>query len=109
MSDPNNNAPYEVESVARACRILKSFRSPDELLRLQEIALRTQLNPSTTLRLLRTLEAADFVKRGESRTYRSMLPRLHRPRRKVGFVVDTAGRDPPKRAARGPAIDPVRD
>src|SRR5690606_5312637 len=47
---------YQTESVVRACRILSAFRTEDETLRLQDLADRAELPPSTTLRLVRTLE-----------------------------------------------------
>ncbi|MEZ5357080.1 MAG: substrate-binding domain-containing protein, partial [Bryobacteraceae bacterium] len=84
-------ARYQIESVVRACRILSAFRSEEEALRLQDLADRAALTPSTTLRLVRTLEQCGFLTRVADGRYRSVVKRSG-TRYRVGYAVDSAGK-----------------
>ena len=83
---------YQIESVVRACKVLSAFRTEDETLRLQDLADRAELPPSTTLRLVRTLEHCGFLTRMAPQRYRSLIRRPETSRYRVGYVVDSLGR-----------------
>src|SRR6476646_6440715 len=75
-----------VQSVQRACQILKSFRSEGEVLRLRELVLRTGLHKATASRLLRTLEREGLVERVGDERFRARIrvPSIRRYR--IGFA-----------------------
>ena len=58
-----------VRAVERATRILKTFTRDDHKLSLSEIAERSGLPVTTTLRLAHTLEELNLLKRNEDKTY----------------------------------------
>jgi ribose transport system substrate-binding protein len=61
---PTTGKPlYEVESVAKACQLLKAFRHDREVLRLKDLVERTGLNTATAFRILRTFEQYGLVRR----------------------------------------------
>lgn len=62
-------APHGVAAVDRALTLLSAFREADASLSLSELAGRTQLYKSTTLRLLASLEHARLVQRLEDGRY----------------------------------------
>lgn len=68
---------YLIESVARACDVLSAFRYEGELLRLRDVISRTGLDNATVFRLLRTLEAKEFIERAGKHQYQSRV-RLRR-------------------------------
>src|ERR1700745_3874208 len=55
----------QIASVVRALALLEELRDSDDPLGVNELARRIGVNASTASRLLATLEAAGFVKRGE--------------------------------------------
>jgi len=59
---PNSNERYHVRAVERALFILKAFLGNAEELSTGEIGKQIELDPSTTFRLLATLESHGFVK-----------------------------------------------
>ncbi|MCC6223517.1 MAG: IclR family transcriptional regulator [Thermoleophilia bacterium] len=61
-------APTSTRAVDRALSLLVEVAAGDGL-GLVELARRVELSPATALRLLRTLEAADFVSRDENGAY----------------------------------------
>lgn len=82
-----------VQSVQRACRILQAFRQEGEVLRLRELASRTQLHKATASRLARTLEGEGLLERVGNEQYRSRVRVPGRKRYRVGFAtrgVDTS-------------------
>lgn len=79
-----------VESVLRACEILRAFRSEGELLRLRDVVERTGLPKSTAHRLLRTLQEGGLIEEAGSDQYRSMTRAVERQRRlRIGFGAQT--------------------
>ncbi len=62
-------AGYMIESVKRACDILKCFDSERELLRLDEITARTRLPRPTAFRFLCTLVTCGMLERREKNLY----------------------------------------
>lgn len=83
--------PTSTRAVDRALSLLVEVTT-GEGLGLVELARRTDLSPATALRLLRTLEAADFITRDENGAY-SGAGRL------VEIAVNFMGRNPLYRAA----------
>src|SRR5919107_1023027 len=79
-----------VESVLRACEILRSFRGEGELLRLRDVVERTGLPKSTAHRLLRTLRDGGLIEEAGADQYRSMVRPVERQRRlRIGFGAQT--------------------
>jgi len=76
---PNNKKPspsarqtrYKLETVARACALLREFSDDRHGLTLREIVERTGLERTICFRLLRTLEDEGFLRRAELRKYSS--------------------------------------
>jgi ribose transport system substrate-binding protein len=79
-----------VESVLRACELLRAFRSEGELLRLRDLVHRTGLPKSTTHRLLRTLQQGGLIEEAGCDQYRSLVQSMERQRRvRIGFGAQT--------------------
>lgn len=57
-----SNERYHIRAVARALLLLKTFLADDAELSASEISKRIQLDPSTTFRMLVTLEDHDFIR-----------------------------------------------
>lgn len=82
-----------VQSVERACRLLKSFRQDDEVLRLRDFVERTGLHKATASRLLHTLEQEGLIERVGDAGFRSGVRVPNRRRYRIGFA--TRGVDTP--------------
>ena len=79
-----------VESVLRACELLRSFRSEGELLRLRDMVERTGLPKSTAHRLLRTLQKGGMIEEAAHDQYRCLIRAAERQRRlRIGFGAQT--------------------
>src|SRR5262245_37981446 len=79
-----------VESVLRACELLRSFRSDGELLRLRDLVERTGLPKSTAHRLLRTLQQGGLIEEAGTDQYRCLMRAAERQRRlRIGFGAQT--------------------
>ena len=93
QSRPLSTSKDLVQSVQRACRLLRAFRTEGEVLRLRDLVLRTSLHKATASRLLRTLEQEAIVERlGDDRFRSRIRVPSHRPYR-IGFAtrgMDTA-------------------
>jgi ribose transport system substrate-binding protein len=76
---------YLVESVLRACDILEAFKSEGELLRIRDVAQRTGLGGTTTLRLLYTLERRGLIERVGSYDYRLAVRPLKKKSFRLGY------------------------
>lgn len=88
--DFESEAPrYLVDSVVRACEILRAFRRRDERLTLTEVASRTGLTNSRSFRLLRTLQHEGLLERADGNSYRLRIAPLERPRYRIGFAGQT--------------------
>lgn len=82
---PNTHATstYHVESLARGLAVLSSFSEEKSYLSLTDISQRLQLNKTTTLRLLSTLETLGYLERDpQTKLYKPALEVL-----RLGFVV----------------------
>jgi len=75
---------YTVQSVVRACDILRSFRSDEEELNLNDIAKRCTMNTPTALRLLHTLTQCGMVERRQKQ-YRLISNPKSGKRYRIGF------------------------
>ncbi|MCC6368760.1 MAG: substrate-binding domain-containing protein [Bryobacterales bacterium] len=78
-----------VESVLRACEMLRAFSQAGEILRVQDLADRTRLHKATVSRLLLTLEEAGFVERVARRGYRSLVQVAGKRRLRIGYASQT--------------------
>ncbi|HUS07615.1 MAG TPA: substrate-binding domain-containing protein [Bryobacteraceae bacterium] len=76
----------EVNSVIRACEILKAFQGEGELLRVRDIAERTGIHKATVSRLLGTLVAAGFMERASQKRYSSSITVRHKRRAKIAYA-----------------------
>jgi ribose transport system substrate-binding protein len=76
-------------AVARACDILKTFRQPEEVLQLREVAKRCPINKSTICRILGTLAAKGFVERIGPHGYRSCIQQVRGKRLRVGYAAQS--------------------
>jgi len=78
-----------VNAVARACDILASFRQPDEMLRLQQIADRAGLHKVTAYRLISTLVEKGLVERIGPHSYRPRFQPLNIRRYRIGYAAQS--------------------
>ncbi len=82
-----------VQSVQRACQLLKAFQQAGEVLRLRDLVQRTSIHKATASRLLRTLEREGLVERIGSIRFRSLVRVPAAKRFRIGFA--TRGVDTP--------------
>ena len=78
-----------VNSVLRACEILKAFEGEGKLLRVRDIAARTGIHKATVSRLLATLVAAGFMEHASQHRYSSVISIARRGRVKIGYASQT--------------------
>ncbi len=81
---------YSVRAVVRACAILKVFQTPEEVLQLNQIALKTEINKVTVFRLLATLVGQGVVERVGIDGYRSKFQPLHTRRYRIGYAAQSS-------------------
>ena len=89
MQDKKRFAAKQVQSVARACDILRAFRGENEILRVRDLVERTGLHKATVSRLVGTLQAAGFLRRGSTGQYSSGVRFIERRRYKLGYASQT--------------------
>jgi ribose transport system substrate-binding protein len=87
-NEPEETTPYQVESVARACRIITILQSHGSL-PLFELAELAGLSRPTVFRLVATLEPNGLVVKGPDRRYRLMGAILPGHRYKIGYSSET--------------------
>jgi len=80
---------YLIEAVLRACDILDAFQFDGELLRLQELVARTQMNKTRVFRLLCTLEERGLIERIGPHQYRSTIKPLKPNKHRLGYCALT--------------------
>src|SRR5260370_16702490 len=68
-SQPETKGPYEIESVGRACRLLRILQNEGSL-PLFELAEVARLSRPTVFRLMTTLQTNGMVEKDGSRKYR---------------------------------------
>lgn len=80
---------YTLESVSRACAILRLFEDDRQTLSLTDVAERTGLERTICFRLLHTLEGQGLLRRGERRKYASNVQILSGKRFRIGYASQT--------------------
>lgn len=78
--------PYRLETVARACDVLKCFRDNQVALKLKDIVQRTGLNPTIAFRLVHTLTASGILERGQDLAYTSRFSLQGTPQFRIGYA-----------------------
>jgi ribose transport system substrate-binding protein len=81
--------PYQVESVERACRLMRILQEQGSL-PLFELARRADLSRPTTFRLLATLQANGILLKDADRKYRFAVGPTAQPRYKIGYAAQTS-------------------
>jgi DNA-binding IclR family transcriptional regulator len=84
-----NNSRYRLETVARACAILRHFADVQRSLSLSELVERTGLERTIVFRILRTLEEEGLLRRPEGRRYLSNVNILTQKRFRIGYASQT--------------------
>jgi ribose transport system substrate-binding protein len=85
----NTGIAGTVQSVVRACAILKAFGGPDRSMRLDAIAAQCALPKPTAYRLLKTLVACGMLERPEKNVYRLSTDHSRRKRYRFGYGAQT--------------------
>jgi ribose transport system substrate-binding protein len=78
--------PYLLETVARACEVLKCFRDNQTELKLKEIVQKTGLNATIAFRLVHTLSAEGILERGSNLAYSSRFSLKGNPQFRIGYA-----------------------
>jgi len=81
--------PGEVQSVIRACALLRAFRQEGESLQLTDIVSRTGLSKTTAFRLLQSLCRGGLLERVGKGVYQSQVRTLRARPFRLGFAVQT--------------------
>ncbi|HVW86022.1 MAG TPA: substrate-binding domain-containing protein [Bryobacteraceae bacterium] len=89
MRERQNSDRYICQAVARACDIIDCFQTPEDRLRLSEIAAKTGLSTSTAFRILHTLEQRGLVLRVGERQYQLRIHPAKRRKYRIGFAGQT--------------------
>src|ERR1039458_9168103 len=87
-TQPGKAAPYQIESVGRACRLLRILQNEGSL-PLFELAEIVQLSRPTVFRLVATLQANGMVVKDGSRRYRLAGGFSPGRRFKIGYLAET--------------------
>jgi ribose transport system substrate-binding protein len=77
---------YKLETVSRACILLRKLNDERDALTLSEIVRRTGLEKTICFRLLRTLEDEGFLRKAERHKYASNLRLLSGKRFRIGYA-----------------------
>ncbi len=80
---------YAVQSVLRACDILATFQTPEEVLQLRQVTEKAGLNKVTAFRLLSTLVSKGLLERVGKNGYRSRFQPLHTRRYRIGYAAQS--------------------
>lgn len=87
LSNPEaQNSPYTIQSVVRACEILKLCRDATGSIGLDEICKVTQLSRPTTFRMLVTLVECGMLVRTAKNSYRFASPQDQKKRYRFGYA-----------------------
>lgn len=81
--------PYQLETVSRACDVLKCFGGQEEELKLRDIICKTGLNKTIAFRIVHTLEDQGFLERSPNRGYRSRLRLVDRCQFRIGYAAQS--------------------
>jgi ribose transport system substrate-binding protein len=80
---------YRLETVARACALLKSFADSQEALTLADISARTGFEKTISFRLVRTLAEEGFLRRMDGRRYCLNLTLPGAKRLRLGYAAQS--------------------
>lgn len=86
---PTGGSSYLLESVSRACTILKLFEDDRQTLSLTDVIERTGLERTVCFRILRTLEEQRLLRRADRRRYASNVRILAGKRFRIGYASQT--------------------
>src|ERR1035441_4886934 len=87
MSDSGrDNSRYKLETVARACTILRHFSDVQQSLSLGEVVERTGFERTIVFRILKTLEEEGLLRRPEGRRYFSNFNLATQKRYRIGYA-----------------------
>lgn len=84
-----DNSRYKLETVARACTILRHFADVQHSMSLSEVVERTGLERTIVFRILKTLEQEGLLRRPEGRRYLSNVNLLTQRRFRIGYASET--------------------
>ncbi len=82
----HDNSQYRLETVARACTILRHFSDSQQSLSLGEVVERTGLERTIVFRILKTLEEEGLLRRPEGRRYFSNFNLTTQKRFRIGYA-----------------------
>ena len=77
---------YRLETVSRACRLLRHFTTAHPSFTLAELVEETGIERTICFRLLRTLEQEGFVRRGNQNRYMSNVRLVSAKRYRIGYA-----------------------
>ena len=83
---PVTQSRYKLETVSRACALLREFNDNRQALTLSEIVERTGMERTICFRLLHTLEEEGFLRKAERRKYASNLRIFSGKRWRIGYA-----------------------
>src|SRR5215510_5107322 len=78
--------PYIVKSLVHASKILQTFQSAGEVLRLRDVVERTGLGKGMCFRLLHTLHHCGFVEKVDELRFRMTAEIRRRKRYRIGYA-----------------------
>src|ERR1700736_783714 len=85
-SDQGTAPRYAIDSILRACEILKSFRSEGEVIQLRELVARTGLHKATAYRTIQSLVLGGMLDRAGADGYRRRLHQHSARRIRIGYA-----------------------
>ena len=85
----SDSSKYRLETVTRACAILRQFADLQQSLSLSEIVERTGLERTIVFRILRTLQEEGLLRRPEGRRYFSNVSIQSQKRFRIGYASQT--------------------
>jgi ribose transport system substrate-binding protein len=78
--------PYLLETVSRACDVLKCFEDGEQSFKLKDIINKTGLNKTIAYRILHTLVERSLIERSSNLSYRSNFVLANRCRFRIGYA-----------------------
>ena len=85
----STTSPYKLETVSRACPILRVFDDDRQTLSLTDVVERTGLESTICFRLLRTLEEKDLLRHSDRGKYASNVRIMSGKRFRIGYASQT--------------------
>jgi ribose transport system substrate-binding protein len=85
-TEKRGNSRYKLETVARACAILRHFSDVQQSLSLGEVVERTGFERTIVFRILKTLEEEGLLRRPEGRRYFSNFNLTTQKRFRIGYA-----------------------